>query len=76
MPKEKEGGKGKGRESGVSRRKRLYTKHINNKALLYSTENYIQYPRINCNGKEYLKPNVHVSTSESLCYTAEIKTTL
>ena len=28
---------------------------INNKVLLYSTENYIQYSMINQNGKEYLK---------------------
>ena len=28
---------------------------INNKVLLYSIENYIQYPMINHNGKEYLK---------------------
>ena len=26
-----------------------------NKILLYSTENYIQYPMINHNGQEYLK---------------------
>ena len=31
----------------------LYTGWINNKALLYSTENYIQYAMINHNGKEY-----------------------
>ena len=28
---------------------------INSKVLLYSTENYIQYPGINHNGKEYEK---------------------
>ena len=28
---------------------------INNKVLLYSTENDIQYPVINHNGKEHLK---------------------
>ena len=32
----------------------LYTEWINNKVLLYSTENYIQYPTINHNGKEYI----------------------
>ena len=32
-----------------------YMEWINNKVLLYSTENYIQYPMINHNGKEYLK---------------------
>ena len=40
-------------EAGVSRCKLLYIGWINNKILLYSTENYIQYPMINHNGKEY-----------------------
>ena len=31
---------------GVSRSKLLYREGINNKVLLYSTENYIQYPAI------------------------------
>ena len=38
-------------EVGVSRWKLLYTEWISNKILLYSTENYIQYPMINHNGK-------------------------
>ena len=42
-------------EVGVSRCKLLYIEWINNKVLLYSTENCIQYPMINCNGKEYIK---------------------
>ena len=33
----------------------LYTGWINNTVLLYSTGNYIQYPVINHNGKEYIK---------------------
>ena len=33
-------------EVGVSRCKLLYIECINNKVLLYSTENYIQYPMI------------------------------
>ena len=32
---------------------------INNKVLLYSTGNYIQYPVINHNGKEYEKEYIH-----------------
>ena len=40
-------------EFGVSRCKLLYIQWINNKVLLYSTGNYIQYPVINQNGKEY-----------------------
>ena len=39
-------------EIGVSRCKPLYIEWINNKVLLYSTENYTQYPMINHNGKE------------------------
>ena len=32
----------------------------NNKVLLYNTENYIKYPTINHNGKEYKKKNVYI----------------
>ena len=39
-------------EFGISRCKLLYIEWINNKVLLYSTGNYIQYPVTNCNGKE------------------------
>ena len=42
-------------EAGVSRCKLLYMEWINNKLLLSSTGNYIQYPMINHNGKEYKK---------------------
>ena len=41
-------------EVEVSKYKPLYTEQIN-KVLSYSTENYIQYPMINHNGKEYFK---------------------
>ena len=47
-------------EVGVSRCKLLYTEWINNKVLLYSTGNYIQYPVINHDGKEYEKECIHV----------------
>ena len=40
-------------EVGVSRCKLLRIGWINNKVLLYGTENYIHYPVINHNGKEY-----------------------
>ena len=40
-------------EFGISRCKQLYREWINNKALLYSTGNYVQYPVIHSNGKEY-----------------------
>ena len=42
-------------EFGVSRCKLLHIEWINNKVLLYSTGNYIQYPGVNHNGKEYRK---------------------
>ena len=49
------GGGGKDWEFGVSRCKLVYIGWINNKVLLYSTGNCIQYPVINYNGKEYFK---------------------
>ena len=42
-------------EFGTNRCKLPYREWINNKVLLYSTENYIQYPVINRNGQEYKK---------------------
>ena len=46
-------------ELGISRCKLLYIGWINNKVLLYSTGDYIQYPVINHNGKEY-KKNIYM----------------
>ena len=37
-----------------------YVQNVNNKVLPYSTGNYIQYPVINHNGKEYEKEYVYV----------------
>ena len=51
----KGGGGRKVWEFGISRCKLVYIGWINNKVLLYSTGNYIQYPVINQNGKEYEK---------------------
>ena len=48
----------KGKQGGIKeelwidRYTALHIKKINNKNLLYSTENYTQYPGINHNGKE------------------------
>ena len=42
-------------EFGINSSKLLYTDWINKNVLLYSTGNYIQYPVINHNGKEYEK---------------------
>ena len=51
-------------EVGVSRCKLLYIEWINNKVLLFSTGNYIQYPVTNHNGKEYKKECMHTYRSE------------
>ena len=40
---------------GISRCKLLYLRCINNEVLLNSIGNYIQSPRIDHNGKKYLK---------------------
>ena len=67
--------KGEGREGGmdwefgISGGRLLYIGWIK-KVLLYGTGNYIQYPVINYNAKEYIR------ITESLCYTAEVNTTL
>ena len=53
------GGGGMEWEFGISRCKLLYIECINNKVLLYSTGNYIQYPIINHNGKN-MKKNVYI----------------
>ena len=42
-------------EFGTSRCKPFSREWINNRILLCSTRNYIQYPVINHNGKEYEK---------------------
>ena len=46
-------GRGMDWEFGVSRYKLLHLEQIRNEVLLLSTGNYIQYPGINHNGKEY-----------------------
>ena len=47
-------------EFRISRCKLLYIEWINNKVLLYSTGNYIQYPVINHNGKEYEEEHMYM----------------
>jgi len=54
----------------------LHLEWINNKVLMYSTGNYIEYPMINHNGKESFKKNIHKCITESLYCTAETGTTL
>ena len=53
-------GRGMEWEAGVSRCKLLCMEGINNKVLLQSTENYIQYLMINCNGKQYQKQSIYI----------------
>ena len=62
-------------DTGISRPKFLYREWINKKVLLYSTENYIQYPMINHNRKYFLK-GIYMCITESLCCTSEINTTV
>ena len=47
-------------ELGISRCKLVSIEWINNKVLLYSAGNYIQYPVINKNGKEYEKEYIYI----------------
>ena len=62
------GGGGVEWETGVSRCELLYTEWINNKVLLYSTENYIPYPMINHNGKEYKNVYIYMYNWITLLY--------
>ena len=54
MPRERVFGEGYSRRLRLAD-KLVYIDWINNKVLLYSTGNYIQYFMINHNGKEYGK---------------------
>ena len=60
------GGGGVDWEFGISRCKLLYIQWIN-KVLLYSTGNYIQYPAINHNGKEYEKECIYIYICVCVC---------
>ena len=53
-------GEGTDWKFGVNRCKLIYRECINNKVLLYSTGNYIQYPVINHIGKEYEAEYIYV----------------
>ena len=59
--------------TGVSRYKLLYIGWINNKVLLYSTGNYIQYLVLNFMEKN-MKKNICIT--DSLCHIAKINTAL
>ena len=58
--KGEEAGQGMEWEVRVSRFKLLCIEWINNKVLLYSTEDYIQYPMVNHNGKKYFKKCIYM----------------
>ena len=61
LPRGKEGvGEGWIGSLGLADAKLLYRGWRNNKVLLHSTGNYIQYPVINHNGKEYEKEYICV----------------
>ena len=53
-------GEGTDWKFGVNRCKLLFIECINNKVLLYSTGNYIQYPVISQNEVEYEKGYMYV----------------
>ena len=55
----------------------IYIGWINNKVLLYSTGNSIQYPVINQKDKNMKKNiSIHIYVTESLCNIPETNTTL
>ena len=60
----------------VSRCKLLYLEWINNKVLLYSIGNCIQFAGINHSRKEYFKKNIYMCITELLCCTVESSSTL
>ena len=60
LPKRSGGEGGKDWELVISRCKQLYREWINNKIRLHSTEDYVQYPVINHNGKEYEKECIYM----------------
>ena len=76
LPRERGGREGMEWEFENSRCKLLHTEWINNKVLLHSTGNYIQYPVINYNGKEYTKLYIYTHIYVSLFCTAEISSKL
>ena len=59
---------------GTRRWKLLYVEWINKKVLLCSTENYIQYPMVNHNGKSiknvYMKKSIYIYNWITLLYSS------
>ena len=65
------------RNLGLSEAKQYTEDWINNKVLMYSTGNYIQYSLMNCNEKNK-KKNIYfcMCVTESVCCATELKATL
>ena len=64
-------------EFGISRWKLIYTRWINNKALLFPTAQGTIFNSIMKNHMERnMKRNVYIYITESLCCTADINTRL
>ena len=57
---------------GLAGCKLLHIDWINNKVLLYSTGNYIQYPVINHNGKEFEKEYIYIYSFSNICVYSNI----
>ena len=62
------GGRGVDWEFGVSKCKLLYIRWTGNKVLLYRVGDYIQYPMINHNGKEYERKCLYMYDYITLLY--------
>ena len=68
-----EGKATEGWESGISRCKLSHVEWISNKALLYSTGNYIQYRVINHSGKSCEKVYIYTLLSHFAVYQKSIQ---
>ena len=63
-------------EFGVSRCKLFHLEWINNELVLYSIGNYVQSLGMEHDVRWYEKKNAYMCMTRSLCFTAEIDTTL
>ena len=63
LPKGEVNGGGINQEFGIDIYTLLYMEGINNKVLLYSTGNYIQYLAISYNGKEHENEYIYMGVS-------------
>ena len=70
------GGIGKDWEFGVNRCKLLHLEWISIEVLLYGMGNCVQSLGMHHDGRSYEKSNTCLGMNGSLCYTAEIDTTL